>query len=198
MAKSIQIQIDPSSLNELKEAQYSLCIAGKVNDSYDVAWWASGQFLTENTFSWPSQYQIFGANVFEVGAQTEIATSITDIALGETSVLDQEGVVGPARTGGPSNSITLVNQYGPVHPGLMSLLVDPDGIELSAPVYVSQQAIASGTAELTPTDVVLVWFQQNISSGTMIDGNIPNPIEIDMTATDSVTWLYQNGGWSRQ
>jgi hypothetical protein len=64
-----------------------------------------------------------------------------------------------------------------------------------APIYVSQQASMPGEYELTPMKTLLVWFQQNIQSGTMFTNSPSMSVEIDMTYTDAATRLYQNQQW---
>jgi hypothetical protein len=160
-----------------------------------VAWQSSGNFLTTNTLSWSPLYQLFVTNSFTANATVEMASDMVDIAPGETSVLNDMGLVGPPITWGPPSAITLTNKYGTIHPGLSQFLTRMDGVPAVAPIYVSQEASTPGEYELTPMETLLVWFQQNIESGTMFSNLQGTSVEIDMTYTNAATRLYQNQQW---
>jgi hypothetical protein len=67
-------------------------------------------------------------------------------------------------------------------------------------MFVEPGAIELGVDTLTPVDVVMVWFQQNIATGTMLGPDamiaVSKAVEIDLTNVDKATRLYQNGSWS--
>jgi hypothetical protein len=71
-----------------------------------------------------------------------------------------------------------------------------DGVQTSTPIYVSEQVMVAGTASLTPVDIVLVWFEQDIKTSTMFSNARSNPIQIDLTTEDSATRLYKGGQWT--
>jgi hypothetical protein len=96
--KTVTIEVAEQDLIELKEGGYNLCFAKKVNSVYDVVWQSSGNFLITNTFSWSPLYQLFVTNSFTANAAVEMASNMVDIALGETSVLNDMGLVGPPIT----------------------------------------------------------------------------------------------------
>jgi hypothetical protein len=200
MAKQVQIQIAPADYELLKAANYMMCFARKVNDTYDVVWQAYGEYLTTNSFAWPPNYQLFATLSFNAGSVVNVETNTVDIGLGQQATLDLAGVIGPVANGGPSDSITLVNNYGPVCPGLIGVATGPDGTQRQQPMFVEPDAIALGVDTLTPVDVVLVWFQQNIATGTMLSQDamiaVSEGVEIDLTNEDKATRLYQNGIWS--
>ena len=200
MTKKVLIQIAPADYELLKAANYMMCFARKVNDTYDVVWQAYGDYFTINPFTWLPTYQLFATNSFNAGAVVNVETNTVDIGLGQQATLDSAGVIGPAANGGPSDSITLVNNYGPVCPGLIGVATGPDGIQQQQPMFVEPGAIELGVDTLTPVDVVLVWFQQNIATGTMLSQDamiaVSKAVEIDLTNEDKATRLYQNGSWS--
>jgi hypothetical protein len=196
MGKSVVIQIAGSDLENLKNNKYMLCFAKKVNDTYDVVWQSYTEYLANNTFSWTPLYQLFGTNTFADEVQVTVQTNIMTIALGEQSTLDTAGNLGEAVTGGPTESITMINNYGLIHPGLNSVSTGPDGVQRTTAIYVAPLAIETGSDILTPVEKVQVWFQQDLATSTMISHDVSNAIEIDLTTVDSATRLYQNGSWS--
>jgi hypothetical protein len=141
--------------------------------------------------SWVPDYQLFATNSFVAGAVVAVETNVVQISLGQQATLDAAGVLGTPVVGGPSDSITIVNDYGPIHPGLSADRM---------PIYVEPDAIEPGNETLKPVDVVRIWFQQNITAGTMLSpaalNAVSNAIEVDLTAQDKAALLYQNGKWS--
>jgi hypothetical protein len=49
---------------------------------------------------------------------------------------------------------------------------------------------------LTPSEIVEIWFQQHLGTGTMISGTPPNAVEIDLINLNPATRRYRNGRWS--
>ena len=195
--KSVKIEISQDELDNLKGNDYMLCFAKKVGDNaYNVVWQAYDKYLSNNTFSWTPQYQLFGTNTFQSNIQVVAQTNTVTIGLGETSTLNSAGNLSNPVSGGPSTSITMINDYGNIHPGVNQLSTGIDGSVTSTPIYVAQQASITGTTSLTPVEKVLVWFQQNIETSTMISEVIGTPVEIDLTLADSATRLYSNGQWT--
>ena len=200
MTKTVQIQIAPYDFDVLKSANYMMCFARKVNDTYDVVWQAYGEYLTTNSFAWFPLYQLFATNSFNAGRVVSVQTNTVDISLGQQATLDFAGVIGPVANGGPSGSITLLNEFGQVCPGLCGVATGPDGTQRQLPMFVEPAAIEIGVDTLTPVDVVLVWFEQNIAAGTMLSPDamiaVSKSVEVDLTNVDEATRLYQNGSWS--
>lgn len=198
MAKSVEVQIAPDDLEFLKTNQYKLCFAKKVNNTYTVVWQAVSDYLHVNPFGWIPLYELFGTNTVSNGGVVVVEnTNIMTIGLGEQATLDAKGNLGPAVTGGPAASITLINQYGPIHPGLNGVSTGPDGVQRTTPIFVAPLAITFGTDELTPVDRVQIWFQQNAVQGAVIGGSVSNAIEVDLTAADSASVQYKQGVWSK-
>lgn len=163
VSKSVQIEISADDLSFLKTNDFALCFAKKVGSSggegvYNVVWQSLTKYLGGNTFSWTPQYQLFGTNTFAENVKVVAQTPPQQVGLGEQCVLDSSGNLGPASTGGPDISITLINQFGTIHPGLNQLST-LNGVTNVTPLYVAQQAIPLGSAVLTPIESVLVWFE---------------------------------------
>lgn len=196
--KSVKIQIASADLTQLKNSNYRLCFAKKVGDNaYNVVWQSYTNYLSNNTFSWTPQFELFGSNTFQDKVQVDVSTNVVRIGLGETSILDKTGLLGPASTGGPSTSITLRNQYGPIHPGVNQISQSSmGGVSVSTPIYVAENQVVLGDTTLTPVEKVLVWFEQNIETSTMFSDSRSLSVEIDLTNADSATRLYSGGKWT--
>jgi hypothetical protein len=194
--KSAVIEIAGADFEFLKPNQYQLCFAKMVNGVFDVVWQSYNDYLMTNTFQWTPEYQLFGTNTFQDAVTVIVQTNVVNIDLGEQSIMDSAGMLGNASSGGPSTAITLINQYGPIHPGMNQLSTGVDGTQVSTPIYVATNAIALGTDQLTPVDQVSVWFEQDIATSTMFSTARANAVTIDLTNDDSATWLYQGGKWS--
>jgi len=195
--KSVKIQIASADLTLLKQSGYKLCFAKKVgNEAYNVVWQSYVQYLSNSTFSWTPQYQLFGANSFQANVQVDVSTNLVNIGLGQQSILDNAGLLGSATSGGPDTSITLVNNYGAIHPGLSQLSTGIDGKQISTPIYVASAQVVTGQTVLTPVETILVWFEQNVQTSTMFSTSRSQSIEIDLTFDNSATRLYSGGSWT--
>ncbi len=87
--KSVKIQIASGDLTTLKQSGYKLCFAKKVGtEAYNVVWQSYVAYLSNSTFSWTPQYQLFGSNSFQANVQVDVSTNIVNIGLGQQSVLD--------------------------------------------------------------------------------------------------------------
>lgn len=194
--KLVDIQISTADLAELKTNDYRLCFAKKVGDAdYNVVWQSYNKYLANNTFSWTPQYQLFGSNFFKGNIEVKVATNLVQIGLGETSVLDPNGILGAPKTSGPITAFTLKNEYGSIHPGVNQLSIGLDGSQVSTPIYVARKEIVMGEAKLTPVEKILVWFEQNIETSTMFSDARSNAVEIDLTLENTATRLYTNQKW---
>ncbi len=193
--KVVTIEIAEGDLATLKEAEYKLCFAKKVGETYNVVWQSYTEYLQNNQFKWTPVYQLFGTNTFENDVTVTTATNTVDIGLGEQSILDSNGNLGDPTTGGPEISITMINEYGSIHPGVNQLSTGVDGSQVSTAIYVAENPIVEGTDELTPKESVLVWFEQNVETSTMFSTARSNSVEIDMTSVNEATRLYVDQGW---
>ncbi|WP_194788843.1 hypothetical protein [Pseudomonas sp. UFMG81] len=194
--KQVTIKVATSDLQFLKANNYKLCFAKKVGDAaYNVVWQSYDKFLVTNTFSWTPQYQLFGTNRFEDNVTVDASTNIVTIGLGQQATLDKAGVLGAPSTGGPDTSITMLNNYGSIHPGVNQLSTGIDGSQVSTPIYVAENSVALGSATLTPKETVLVWFQQDVETSTMFSTARSNAQEIDLTFSNSATYEYKDQKW---
>lgn len=194
--KVVTIEIAPGDLTQLKKSGYKLCFAKKVGtEDYNVVWQSYDAYLSNNEFSWTPQYQLFATNVFRENVQVKVSTNIVNIGLGQTSTLDQHGLLSPAVTGGPSISMTFVNDYAPIHPGVNQLSTGIDGTQVSTPIYVAVNQVVTGNTVLTPVETILVWFEQNVQTSTMFSTSRSKAIEIDLTFGNTAGRLYEGGVW---
>lgn len=195
--KKVNIEIATSDLEVLKGSKYKLCFAKKVgDDDYNVVWQSYLDYLPANQFSWTPQYQLFGSNRFAENVEVLVSTNLVTIGLGEESVLNSAGVLEDPRTGGGPTAITMINEYGTIHPGLAQLSTGVDGKQVSTPIYVAPDPAVRGEIALTPVEKVLVWFEQEIETSTMFSTARSMSIEIDMTTTNEARRLYKNQEWS--
>ncbi|WP_085717946.1 hypothetical protein [Pseudomonas sp. B28(2017)] len=194
--KTVTIEIAPADLSLLKQSGYKLCFAKKVGDAdYNVVWQSYSAYLSNNEFSWTPQYQLFASNVFKENVQVKVSTNIVNIGLGQTSTLDENGLLSPAVTGGPEISLTFVNDYAPIHPGVNQLSTGIDGNQVSTPIYVAVNQVVTGNTVLTPVETILVWFEQNVQTSTMFSTSRSKAIEIDLTFDNTAGRLYEGGQW---
>ncbi len=153
--KTVSIQIDAADLTQLKNSGYRLCFAKKVgNEAYNVVWQSYDKYLSFNDFSWTPQYQIFGTNTFKADVTVKASTNTVDISLGQQSTLNNAGLMGPAVSGGPDTAITLINNYGPIHPGINQLSTGIDGVQSSTSIYVAINQVVLGQTTLTPVEKI--------------------------------------------
>lgn len=198
--KEIRVEIATDDLTILKQSGYNLCFAKKVGDSFNVIWQASSNYLAVNQFSWTSQYELFGTNTYQNGVLVRSSTNTQACQLGESCTLNSVGVLEPAVTYGPNTSLTFKNDYGPIHPGVNQQCIGIDGQNTMSPMYVSESPIVLGQAQLTPKEELIVWFQQDAQTGLM-DTSIgaleatSNSIQLNLTQTDQISCMYENGQW---
>ena len=195
--KGVRILIDGADLETLKDAHYRLCFAKKVDKTYNVVWQSYDKYLSNNGFDWTPKYELFGINEFEADVTVVASTNEMPIELNETATLNSAGNLDSPSTGGDPNGITMINQYGPIHPGLNQLSDGVDGSEVSTPIYVAEDLAVLGKVTLTPVELVQVWFEQDIETSTMFSDAISNNIEIDLTNSANETRLYKDGVWSK-
>lgn len=194
MPKSVTISIDPADHEELMTGRYRLCVARKVEGIYSVTWQSYDTFLDSNTISWGPGYQLFAAS--SAGLPIRGQTKPVDILVGQTATLDSSGRLGSAVTGGPSDQITLINNYKPIYPGLNCAFVDLDGVARTALAFLAPDPIVPGTEQIKPVDVVKVWFEQPSPPRMLMFRASSHFVEIDLTNADSAARLYKNGNWS--
>ncbi|KAH9851345.1 hypothetical protein C2E23DRAFT_733124 [Lenzites betulinus] len=196
---SLTVNVDPTDLSALKTAGYKLCIAKKVNNTYNTVWRGSS-FLVHNQFQWTSRYEVFGTDTFADGALVTASTETPEIKFGQTATIDKNGSMGNAKgTPDESGTFSVDNLYAAINIGVMGYL----GGTFS-PIFVSPKPLVTGSVNLTPIETVLVWLDITHVTSTIITKSISNTIEVDFTggiATRSVTYASTpgspgTGAWS--
>ncbi|KAI0824051.1 hypothetical protein BC628DRAFT_1420479 [Trametes gibbosa] len=186
MDYNLDVSIDINILPTLVKAGYQLCIAKKVNGVYTVIWQGSN-ILSDNQFSWSSKYQVFGSIGFQSGALVRATTNVQNIMSGQTATLDQYGIMNSASgSQDGSGKFTVQNKYGLINLGVNSYV---NGTY--APSYVSANPVVSGPTVLAPIESVMVWFDINVKTGTMILKASSQAIEVDFTSIPSHSLLYK-------
>jgi hypothetical protein len=196
--KTVTVEIADGDLATLKGGEYKLCFAKKVGTSdYNVVWQSYDQYISANEFSWVPTYQIFGTNTFKASVTVKATTKYMPIGIGQQVTLDKNGLFGKVSSNSKNpESLLLNNDFGKIHPGVNQMSTGLDGEQINTPIYVATQVAVAGATVLTPVELVLVWFEQNIQTSTMFSGSRSREIEIDLTNSASETRLYEKGVWS--
>lgn len=187
--KVVNITID--NLKGVKDDHYKLCFAKKIKEGdYNVVWQSYSEYLKNATFSWTPVYQLFGSNEFSPSVQVSMSTDPKTIELDQQCVLDKEGDLGQAATGGDPLGLTLVNNFGSIHPGVNQQSRGIDGKVNIIPIYVSAEPVLEGTILLTPVEKVMIWFDQNAETSAMFSDAKSRQIELDLTDLETVSIKY--------
>ncbi|KAI0816037.1 hypothetical protein BC628DRAFT_1334480 [Trametes gibbosa] len=166
MEFTLNVTVDTGILPTLKKAGYKLCIAKKVNGVYSTIWHGNN-VLYKNKFVWSSKYQVFGSNEFKSGALY--------------------GVLGSAYgTPNASGKFSVQNKYGLINIGMNSYI---NGTY--TPSYVSPSPFVAGTITLEPIETVMVWFDTNVTTGTMMLNASSLAIEVDFTGIPTHSLVYK-------
>ena len=196
LKKQVTVEIDQNDLQVLRTGKYMLCVAKKIAEGeYNVVWQAFDNYLCNNVFSWTPQYQLFGSIQFNAGATVVVSTNSVNIGLGQTATLSSLGILQSPISGGSQTGFIMDNEFGSIHVGVSQLCTQLDGSIVSSPIYVSTEAVLKGTITLTPVERVLIWFQQNIATGTMFSEARTNALELSLTITNSVKCLFKAQQW---
>ncbi|WP_298513147.1 hypothetical protein [uncultured Kordia sp.] len=194
--KVVNVEVALDDLENLKKSGYKLCFAKKVGDSFNVVWESYSDYLFTNSFSWTPQYELFGTNTFQSGVEVRATTNIQPCNLGNQCTLNEFGILEAQVSGGPDTSMTMVNEYGSIHPGVNQLSTGIDGRTTMTPIYVAENSIVTGEVVLTPKEEVRVWFQQNIETSTMISDSTSNYIDLNLTQINELSCKYENQKWT--
>lgn len=207
--KSLNISIDGGVLPILKNSNYNLCLAKGVSGyPFTIVWYASADYLACNKFSWTPTYEMFFIPEFVLGAQIGGSSTAVSILPGEQVTVDVNGVLSTAEPGDNSTALTMINNYPkPMYPGLKQSATDFDSKTVIAPNFVTDEAVVMGVTELTPVELIMVWFETRLETGTMIDRPLPdgggpmvsrtNPFVVDCAQSDDVTIVFDaNQHWS--
>ncbi len=195
IVKTLNVEIASEDLVNLQNAGVELNIAIRVNNTFDVVWRSISNYGESNNYQWSPIFQVFASNEFTDGVTVQISTNVVNVALGQEVTLDAAGVLGFVSEEGPADSISFINDFGLIHPGLAQQLTDPTGTQAILPIYIAQDIIALGSDVLTPTDEVLVWFEDT-ETGTMFSDARANSIVVDLTEIVVATIRFSNGEWT--
>lgn len=177
-AETITVYIDPNQLVAQKQNEYSLFLAKMVDGQFTVIWQSMGPIATVNAPSYESLntfqlgapgYQVNYGMITDQGGPTFSPYGIAqDIELGQTVVLDQDGIFGGPTNGGVAGQITIDNALlGNPH------VVLNDGA--GNPIFVNlQSGMDIGATTLTPQDTYQIWFDNYQERGTIIAHNVSN------------------------
>lgn len=194
-SKMVKVKIEENTFETLKANGYSVCFAKRVGSAnYNVVWRAAKEYLQNIEFSWKPLYSIFATNTFQSGVKVKVATEPKKISLGETVTLRDIGLFSGAETKGSKTAVNLINEYGNIHIGI-SQVASLNGKEESTPIFVSENQIILGNDSFEPVEKVMVWFQCNIESSTMLADLRSNAIELDLTETNTMDVEYADGIW---
>jgi hypothetical protein len=136
---------------------------------------------------------VFGARDFQPFTFANSGTNLANIALGQEVFLNDAGIIERPTTGDSSTGIRFINNFGSSHPALSQQLTDPTGTQAILPIYVSP---TSSSDLLTPIPEVLVWFEQNLETGTMFSGPRQLSVTVDFTNVSTATRLFSNEEWT--
>ncbi|KAG9498195.1 hypothetical protein J7337_011090 [Fusarium musae] len=127
-------------------------------------------------------------------AQVEASTEPESISPGQTYTLNPD-FTGSVGGGGPQGGFRFNNQADSAAPILYRTM----GFERS-PIYVGSSQLPRGASqEIQPGNKVTVWFQSNVSTGTMIDRFYSQPFDIDMSERTNATVVFSDDfRWSLQ
>lgn len=195
--KSIKVELSKETLETLKKSGYAMCFAKKVNDTYNVIWKATNEYLQNTIFSWVPKYKVFATNTYEDNVKVTTDTDEVTATLGQQCTLTKEGVMEDAVTGGKDQCITIENNYGSIHSGI-SQVCRMNGKDEVTPIYVSSEARLVGEIELEPKESVMVWFEADVETSTIFETAKTNSQVVDLTDKDAQTISYDTstGSWS--
>jgi hypothetical protein len=201
-AETITVFIDPAQLAALKNNNYSLFLAMKVNGQFTVIWQTRGPVATvgapsyeyKNTFQvgLPS-YQVNYGSVVESGDSAAFQASglARSIELGQTVALDHMGLFGAPTNDGQPGVIAINNQ---LQGAPNAALLDNTGNLIFVNV---QSGMDIGMATLWPIDTYQLWFGDDQNAGTVIDHNVGNFGIVTFAAVgpDQVVSYNAQGQW---
>lgn len=213
-SKVLTIQVASDERAVLLNSGYLLCIATtSEGQPYDIVWRAFDKYLSTNTFSWTPQYELFMTNSFTSGQVPGSTSESGSIVLGQQMTLDSTGVFGPPSSGNYPDALTILNEYGNTYLGFSQMSTGIDNTSAITYAYVGPNITVQGVIQLEPVDMLLVWFETNVQTGTMfsVPPVIQPPslrslhlanaqsfaIEVDMTNSSTATIQYGSGGWSK-
>jgi len=200
-AETIFVYIDETQLAAQKDNKYSLYLAKKVNGVFTVIWQSKGPQATVGnpSYEYKNQFDttIPGYNVnYGNVTQSQGGVSFTSsgknmpIEVGQTVVLDANGIFGAPNNNGKPGVITIHNSLqGNPH----EILSDQGGNVLFVNVA---SGMDIGDADLTPVDTYQIWFDNYQDAGTIIAHNVSNSATVVFAGeTEKSIYYNQSGVW---
>lgn len=93
---------------------------------------------------------------------------------GQTALLDENGVMNnPTGSSNSSGTFTVDNEYAALNIGVMGYLSGT-----FSPIFVSPSQLVNGPVDPTPIVSVLVWFDAQHKTSTIIVDSVSNTIEV--------------------
>lgn len=199
---TITIQIDKEDLKILKNAEYYLCMAGRIKDAdFTVVWYATESYTSNNQIQINNKYEVFASN----GCTEKVSVDFSGVPvdIGEKCVIDKYGIISQAKTGEISDAIVLVNEFGNLYPGLMRRGRGINGEEFYNPLFLSPNLILPGEFDFVPVYQIKIWFAQNVETGKILPQEKKqnmksaktNYILVDLEKRDTPVLSYSNGEW---
>ncbi|KIK56674.1 hypothetical protein GYMLUDRAFT_247700 [Collybiopsis luxurians FD-317 M1] len=190
---TLNVHVDTARLVELKDAGYHLCLARKVNNTYDCVWRADERYLMQNQYRWAQEYQVFASQTsFQVGNVVRAESNVQQIAYKQECDFDKSGIMHPPRTDpkGVDGTFKVLNDYSAI-----SFAVDAKLNGTFSVIYQTPLAI-KGEIQFTPKDEVRVWFQLTLKTGTIVSDIIGKHIDVSFgTAVEKSISYGEDGDW---
>ncbi len=197
VTKTVNVEINADDLIRLQDNNYRMCFAKKIgNENYNVIWQSYVDFSENNTFSWIPKYQVFRTDTFRGGVTVKVASNPKNIGIGELVTIDKHGIISDAKTGGDVTALNVDNEYKATHIGVSQLSIGIDGREISTPIYVSEDQCMIGKAKLQPVEKIMIWFEKNVETSTMLADIVTKGFEVDLTQKNSASIRYENEKWA--
>jgi hypothetical protein len=187
---TLTVDIGEDVYATLKKGGYKLCICKKIKDEYNVVWEGNTFLPVGNKFEWTEDFSVFGATQFKNKVQVGGATRDQRIKFGQTCVLSDIGVMGPATGPVKGGTFTVDNEYvsGTLHIGVKQKI----GSGTALPVYVSP-VVVTGIDDFTPVVTVMVFFNRELKTSTMFDKSVSHTCEVEYEGgATSQTRLYND------
>ena len=200
--KALAININQNDLAQIITGSLNLNIAIKVNGVFNVVWRSiSAQKVTQNMeFQWSPVFQVYGAKeIVMEGSQVDIETNVVSIALGQDVVFEANDLLGTPVLGNNPNTVVFFNgSEDPVVPALGQLLTLLGGVQAITSIFYDEDPLfGAESVAITPSQEVLIWFEQNTRTGDIIT-RLPSQLSttVDFTNESSAVLNFSEMTWS--
>ncbi|MEZ4868222.1 MAG: hypothetical protein R3C14_43240 [Caldilineaceae bacterium] len=201
--EQLTVYIDPDQIKAQKDNKYDLFLAKKVNGQFTVVWQSKGAQAAANKPSYEYQNKFdlsvlsFCVNYVNNPVDLSAGSSFTSsgqkqsIELGQTVILNADGLFETVQSDGKSTEIVIHNQ---LQANPHEVLMDQDG----NPIFVNTTSgMDVGDATLTPIDTYQVWFGSQQDTGTIIADNRSNIKEVQLEGGQTKIITYTaDGTWA--